>query len=97
MDRTLHEHIYDEMKADVVWKKLENLFTMKTLGNKTTLIRRLVNLKYKERKNMVEHICSFQGILNKLVAMKMHINNEMQTSLLHRFLPDSWETLVANN
>ena len=44
-DPTLHEHIYDEMKADVVWKKLENIFTRKTSGNNTTLIRRLVNLK----------------------------------------------------
>ena len=30
-----------------------------------------------------------------LVAMKMNINDEMQTSLLLSFLPDSWETLVV--
>ena len=59
MNPTLHEHIYDETKADVVWKKLENIFSRKTLGNKTTLIRRLVNLKYKDGNNMVEHISSF--------------------------------------
>ena len=29
MNSTLHEHIYDETKADVVWKKLENLFARK--------------------------------------------------------------------
>ena len=26
MDTNLHEHISNEIKADVVWKKLENLF-----------------------------------------------------------------------
>ena len=29
MDLNLHEHIYDETKIDVVWKKLENLFVRK--------------------------------------------------------------------
>ena len=70
MDPTLHEHIYDETKVDVVWKKLENIFSKKASENKTTLIRRLVNLKYKDENNMVEHISSFQGIVNKLVSMK---------------------------
>ena len=44
---------------------------------------------------MVEHINSFQGIVNKLVAMKMNIDDEMQASLLLSSLPDSWETLVV--
>ena len=47
MDQTLHEHIYDETKADV-WKKFENLFVRKPSRNKTTLIRRLVNLNSKD-------------------------------------------------
>ena len=95
MDPTLHEHIYDETKAEVVWKNLENIFARKTSGNKTTWIRRLVNLKYKDGNNMVEHITSFQGIVNKLVAMKMNIDDEMQASLLLSSLLDSWETLVV--
>ena len=94
MDQTQHEHISDETKADV-WKKLENIFARKTSGNKTTLIRRLINLKYKDGNNMVEHISSFKGIVNKLVAMKLNIDDEMQASLLLSSLPDSWETLVV--
>ena len=95
MDQTLHEHIYDETKTNAVWKKLENLFSRKTSGNKTTLIRRLVKLKYKDKNNMVEHIISFQGIVNKFVGMKMNIDDEMQASLLLSSLHDSWETLVV--
>ena len=59
MDPTLHEHIFDETKADVIWKKLENLFSKKTLENKITLIRRLVNLKYKDENNIIKHISYF--------------------------------------
>ena len=83
------------MKTIVVWKKLESLFSRKTSRNKTTLIRRLINLKYKDENNMVEHISSFKGIVNKLVAMKMNIDNEMQASLLLSSLLNSWETLVV--
>ena len=61
----------------------------------TTLIIRLINLKYKNGNNIVEHISSFQGIVNKLVAMKMNIGDEMQVSLLLSSLLDSWETLVV--
>ena len=43
---------------------------------------------------MVEHTSSFQGIVNKLVAVKINIDDGMQASLLLSSLPDSWETLV---
>ena len=68
---------------------------MKTSGNQTTLIRRLINLKHKDGNNMVEYINSFKGIVNELVAMKMNIDDEMQTSLLLNSLLDGWETLVV--
>ena len=68
---------------------------MKTSGNQTTLIRRLINLKHKDGNNMVDYINSFQGIVNELVAMKMNIDDEMQTSLHLNSLLDGWETLVV--
>ena len=44
---------------------------------------------------MVEHISSFQGIVNKFVTMKMNIDDEMQSSILLSSLPNSWKTLVV--
>ena len=63
MNANLNKHIYDGTKEDVVCKNLENLFSMKVFGNKTTLIRRFVILKYKDRNNMVEHIGFFFRVL----------------------------------
>ena len=54
MNANLNKHIYDGTKEDVC-KNFENLFSNKIFGNKTTLIRRFVILKY----NMVEHIGFF--------------------------------------
>ena len=62
MDINLHEHISDETRADVVWQRLENLFAKKIVGNKISLLRRLVNLKYKDGDNIVEHISLFQSL-----------------------------------
>ena len=38
---------------------------------------------------MVEHISFFQGIVNKLISMKMNIDDKMQTSFHFSSLPDS--------
>ena len=38
---------------------------------------------------MVEHNSSFHGIVNKLVAMKMNIDDKMQVSLLLNSLLDN--------
>ena len=44
---------------------------------------------------MTDHLNVFQSIVNRLVAMKMTLNDEMQTSLLLCSLLDSWETFVV--
>ena len=95
MDINLHEHISDEIRTDVDWQRLENLIAKKTVGNRISLLRRLVNLKYKDGGNIVEHISLFQSLANKLVAMKMNIDDEMQGLLLLSSLPESWETYVV--
>ena len=76
-------------------KNLKTSSRKKKSRNITILIRRLVNLKYIDGSNLVEHISSFQGIVNKLVPMKMNIDDEMETSLLLSSLLDSWRTLVV--
>ncbi|URE40384.1 hypothetical protein MUK42_35170 [Musa troglodytarum] len=78
-----------------VFCRLENLFTKKTMGNRISLLRRLVNLKYKDGDSIVEHISLFQSLANKLVAMKMNIDHEMQGLLLLSSLPESWETYMV--
>ena len=94
MEMNLHEHISNETRADVVWQKLENLFAKKTAGNKISLLKRLVNLKYRDGGSMVEHTSQFQSLVNQLLTMKMKMDDEMQASLLLSSLPESWETLV---
>jgi hypothetical protein len=68
----------------------------KTAQNKAFIIRRLVNLKYNDEKNVIEHLSNFQGLLNELSTMKLMLYDEVQALLVLSSLPDSWKTLVVS-
>ena len=72
------------------------MYERKTAQNKATLIRRLVNLKYKNGHSVAEHTSDFQGLVNQLNAMKMKIEDELQALLLLSSFSDSWDTLVIS-
>lgn len=96
VDVNIFHHISEEVKADELWKKLEGMYEKSTSRNKASIIRRLVNLKYRDGKSMTEHTSDFQGLVNQLASMKMTLEDELQALLLLSSLPDSWETLVVS-
>ena len=59
------------------------------------MIRRLVNLKYKDGHSVTKHLSNFQELLNDLSTMKFALDDEVQALLVLSSLPDSWETLVV--
>jgi len=54
------------------------MYEKNTSRNKASIIRRLVNLKYKDGKNMIEHTSEFQGLVNQLATIKMPLEDELQ-------------------
>ena len=60
------------------------------------MIRRLVNLKYKDGNSVAEHLSNFQGLLNEFSTMKLELDDEVHALLLLSSLPDSWKTLVVS-
>ena len=67
------------------------MYERKTAQNKASVIRRLVNLKYKDGRNVAEHLNDFQGLINQLATMNMMLDDELRALLLLSSLPDSWE------
>jgi hypothetical protein len=57
------------------------------------MIKRFVNLKYKDGKSVTEHLSNFQGLLNELSTIKLVLDDEVQSLLMLSSFPDSWETL----
>lgn len=60
------------------------------------MIRRLVDLKYKDGNSVAKHLSNFQGLLNELSTMKLELDDEIHALLLLSSLLDSWETLVVS-
>lgn len=96
LDDSVFHLVSNENSAHSLWKKLESLYERKTAGNKAFLIRKLVNLKYKEGTSIAEHLNEMQSIVNQLSSMKMALDDELQALLLLSSLPESWETLVVS-
>ncbi|CAL2258123.1 unnamed protein product [Prunus armeniaca] len=65
------------------------MYEQKTAQNKTSVIRQLVNLKYKDGRSVTEHHNDFQGLINQLTNMQMVLDDELQALVLLSSLPDS--------
>lgn len=91
IDHNIFHHVVEKTKADAIWKKLEA--EKNTSKNKDVIIKKLVNLKYRERRSMTEHTSEYQGLVNQLTTMQMMLADEMQALLLLSSLLDSQGTL----
>ena len=96
IDKSIFQNFANEHDASVLWQKLEKMYARTTAQNKANLIRRLVNLKYKDGNNVSEHMSEFQGIVDQLNSMKMMVDDELQALLMLSSLPKSWDTLVVS-
>ena len=71
IDHSVFHHVAKEAKADELWKKLEILYERKTAQNKTSLIKRLVNPKFKDGHSVSEHLSDFQGLVRMCAMVKL--------------------------
>ena len=66
VDQSVFHHVAKEVDAYSLWHKLDSLYEIKTPHNKVFMIRRLVNLKYKDGNSVAKHLNNFLGLLNEL-------------------------------
>ena len=71
----MFHHVSNETSAHSLWMKLQDLYERKTAGNKAFLIRKLVNLKFKDGESIAEHLNETQSIVNRLASMKMNLDD----------------------
>ena len=90
IDQSIYHHVSGETLAYNLWKRLSELFESKNSLNKAFLIRKLVNLKYKDGSSVAEHLSSFQNMVNQLTTMEIVLDDELLALLLLSSLPDSW-------
>lgn len=59
VDDNMLNHICDKMHAKSLWEKLESLYARKTDNNKLFLIKKMMNLHYKENSTISDHLSDF--------------------------------------
>ena len=52
------------------------------------MIRRLVNLKYKDGNSVAEHLSNFQGLLNELSTMKLELEKALKNKWVLKTKPE---------
>lgn len=95
MDNQL-QHIRNSKTAKESWDSLKSFHEQKTLVNKTTLMRKLWDLKLTEDTTPQTHIQEMTNILQKLVDIgEPDLTENWKTSILLSSLPESYHTLVT--
>ena len=84
-------HICEETQARTMWNKLESLCAPKTGKNKIFLIKQMMELKYQDRAPMLDHLNTFQVILNQLSRMNIKFEDEIHGLWVLGTLSNSWE------
>lgn len=84
----------EETNEKGFWEKLKNLYERKTPQNKTSLIKRLIYLQYKDGSSITKYMSIFQDIVNQMANLEIPIS-DLQACLLLSTLPKSLETLVV--
>ena len=63
-------------------------------------MKKIFEMKMKEGTPMETHLNEFNGLVSKLIAQKMNIDEDMKAVLLLCTLPESWDTFrtaMSNN
>lgn len=55
VNHNIIHHIAEETEVHAIWKKLEAMHVKNTSRDKAMIIKRLVNLKYREEHSVTEH------------------------------------------
>ena len=67
----------NDANAHELWQKLSGLYERKNALKRTSLMRKIVKLKYKDREGIVEHINIVMGYVNHLAAAKFPLDDAM--------------------
>src|SRR3954464_8477402 len=92
-DNVLRE-IATEKTASDAWKKLEELYSEKSLMHRLYLKKRLYNLRMVEGTPVKQHLDVFNSIIMDLGNIDIKVESEDQALIVLSSLPASYETFV---
>ncbi|KAK5836877.1 hypothetical protein PVK06_012681 [Gossypium arboreum] len=88
---TVLQEVLMEKTSSVLWKRLETLYTTKSLANCLMLKQHLFTFRMNEGELLRDHISQFITLLNDLKNVEVRIDDEDQTMLLLCSLTPSYK------
>ena len=77
IDISILQHVASDTNAHELWNKLSAMYERKNVLNKTSLMRKIVRLKYTYGDSIVVHISTFMGLVNQLASTKFPLDDAM--------------------
>ena len=83
-----------EKTAARLWKKLEDLYTKKSMAKRLTIKKKLYTLQMEEGSSIIDHIDAFNKIILDPEDINVKIDDENKAMILLCSLSSSYENLV---
>ena len=77
VDVSVLQHVANDTNAYKMWHNLSGWYERENALNKTSLLRKIVRLKYRDGESIVVHINTFMGSVNQLPTTKFPLDDVM--------------------
>ena len=93
LSKNVAHNVAKEKTTVGMMKALAEMYKKPSGNNKVYVIKKLFNLKMLESGPVVEHLNSFNTVVNQLVSIGIKFDDEMCALILLASLPNSWEPM----
>ena len=95
MFKNVTHNITKEKTTVGMMQALAEMYEKSSANNKLYLMKKLFNLKMSESGPVVEHLNSFNTVVNQLVSVGIKFGDKICSLILLALLPNSWQPMKA--